>query len=128
MDKRPKVLETNTSTNYRGLGNTTIAPEVLLTITQLTTLGVPGVSRMSPLPGSVGRLLHHKVTGVHLQIEENYVTADLYLILINDVNIREVSQKVQAQVARAIIETVGMQVDQINIHVEDIDFPSEAEV
>ena len=42
---------------YSAQGSTTIAPEVLLTIAQLTTLNVPGVSRLSHIQGvGVNRL------------------------------------------------------------------------
>ena len=37
-------------------GKTTIAPDVLLTIAQLTTLQVEGVSRLSRTPAKVNRL------------------------------------------------------------------------
>ncbi|MQC26547.1 MAG: Asp23/Gls24 family envelope stress response protein [Chloroflexi bacterium] len=42
----------------------------------------------------------------------------------NDVNLRQVSRTIQDDVARALTEMVGMQAGQINIHIEDIDFPS----
>jgi len=46
----------------------------------------------------------------------------LHLILRQDVNIREVSRNVQQNVKRAIHEMVGMDVGQVNIHIEDIDY------
>ncbi len=54
--------------------------------------------------------------------EDNTVFADLFLILKQDVNIREVSRNVQQQVARAIQEMVGMEVGHVDIHIEDIDY------
>jgi uncharacterized alkaline shock family protein YloU len=42
----------------------------------------------------------------------------------NDINIREVSRQVQLNVARAISDIVGMTIGRVNVHVEDIDFPS----
>lgn len=110
-------------------GKTTIAPDVLLTIARLTTLSVPGVSRMSPVSGGVNRLFRRGLNeGVRIDIRENDVVyAELYVILKNDVNMREVSRKIQHQVARAISEMVGMQVGRVNVHIEDIDYPSQAE-
>lgn len=110
------------------IGRTTIAPDVLLNITKLTTLNVAGVKRMSSVSGGVNRWLTKGANeGVRLQVKDDQVSADLYIILAHDVNIREVSRNVQSQVARAIQEMVGMQVGTINIHIEDIDFPEEAE-
>jgi uncharacterized alkaline shock family protein YloU len=108
---------------------TSIAPEVLLTIARLTTLEVTGVSRMSEVPGGVNRLFQRGVgEGVRIDIREDEgVYADLYVILNNDVNVRDVSRKIQHKVARAISEMVGMQVGRVNVHIEDIDYPTEPE-
>ena len=107
-------------------GKTTIAPDVLMTIARLTTLNVEGVSRMSPAPASVNRLFQRGLEeGCRIEVQDEAVYADLYIILKKDVNIREVSRNIQTQVARAISEMVGMQVGRINIHIEDIDYPEE---
>jgi uncharacterized alkaline shock family protein YloU len=108
---------------------TTIAPEVLLTIARLTTLEVAGVSRMSDVPGGVNRLFQRGIgEGVRIEIrDDEAVFADLYVILQNDVNVRDVSRKIQHKVARAISEMVGMQVGRVNVHIEDIDYPTEPE-
>ena len=63
---------------------------------------------------------------VRMAIEDNTVMVDLFLILSSDVNIREVSQTVQQTVARAISEMTGLPVGHVNIHIEDIDYLSEA--
>lgn len=108
---------------YLNKGKTTIAPEVLLTIAQLTSLEVPGVSRMGSVPASVDRLFQRGYgEGVRIDIREEVVNIDLHLILCKDVNIRDVSRQVQYNVARAISEMVGMQVGRVNIHIEDIDY------
>lgn len=116
------------SETYTSQGSTTIAPDVLLTIAQLTALKVPGVSRLSHLPGaSVNRLFQRAQAkeGVQIEIIDDIVYADLYVVLKNDINVRNVSRKIQLSVARAISEMVGMQVGRVNIHIEDIDYPAE---
>lgn len=105
-------------------GKTTIAPEVLLTIVRMTALNVDGVSQLSTVPGGVNRLFRRGYgDGVRIEIEEDTVYADLYVVLNNDVNIRQVSRSLQKKVSRAISEMVGMRVGRINIHIEDIDYP-----
>ena len=107
-------------------GKTTISPDVLLTTVRLTTLLVDGVSRLSPVPAAINRLFkRHFGEGVVIDVQENTVSADIYVILENDVNIREVSRSIQRSVARAISEMVGMQVGRVNIHIEDIDYEKE---
>jgi len=107
---------------------TTIAPDVLTTIARLTALKVEGVSRMCLEPAGISRIFHRRMNeGVHVEIENDIVYADLYVILKHGINIREVSRNIQQQVARAISEMVGMQVGRLNIHIEDIDYPGETE-
>lgn len=117
------------STNYRTTaGKTTIAPEVLLTIARLTTLKVPEVSRMSTIPGGVNRLFKRGIgEGVRIDIQDDVVTADIYVVVKNNVNIRDVSRNIQHKVSRSISDMVGMQVGKVNVHIEDIDYPEDDE-
>jgi len=109
--------------NKKTYGKTTIAPEVLVSIAQLTTLGIDGVSRLTPVPRDVNTLFKKGLhEGVNITVEDDMVYVDLYVILRRDVNVREVSHAIQNQVARAISEMVGMEIGRINVHVEDIDF------
>jgi uncharacterized alkaline shock family protein YloU len=109
-------------------GKTTIAPDVLITIARLTALSVPGVSRLEPDPGDVNRLFKRGLNeGVKIEVENNAVYADLYVVLKRDVNVHDVSRTIQSQVARAISEMVGMEVGKINIHIEDIDYDVEVD-
>ncbi|MBN2501554.1 MAG: Asp23/Gls24 family envelope stress response protein [Anaerolineales bacterium] len=115
------------SEDPRPPGLTTIAPDVLIAIARLTTLNVEGVSHMNPAPGGVNRLLKrgHQGEGVFIEIHEDVVGVDIYVVMNNGVNIRKVSREIQEDVSRAISEMVGMQVGQINVHIEDIFFPPE---
>ena len=107
-------------------GKTTISIDVILTITRLTTLDVPGVHRMSQVPSRRFRtmLLHRQEEdGLHVEVVDDIVYTDIYVVLESDVNIREVGRNIQSAVARAITDMIGMQVGVINVHVEDIDYP-----
>jgi uncharacterized alkaline shock family protein YloU len=112
----------------RAPGTTTMAPGVLVTLARLTALAVPGVAGMAATPGGVNRLFRRgSGEGVRIQVEENRVCVDLYLILDQDTNVREVSRKVQADVARAIEDMVGMDVERVDIHIEDISYAATPE-
>jgi len=107
-------------------GKTTISIDVILTISRLTTLDVPGVSRMSQVPSRRFRtmLLHRQEeNGLHVEVEDDIVYTDIYVVLDAGVNIREVGRNIQIANARAITDMIGMQVGVINVHVEDIDYP-----
>lgn len=110
-------------------GKTTIAPDVLLTTVRLTTLQVEGVSRMGPVPARVNRLFRRGYgEGVVIEIRDNTVYTEIFIVLEHEVNIRDVSRTVQHDVGRAISEVIGMEIGRINIHIEDIDYPENSEV
>ena len=107
----------------RAPGSTTMAPGVLLTLARLTALSVPGVVDMAPIRSGVNRLFRRgSGAGVQINIEDGEVAVDLFLILAQDTNVREVSRNVQAEVVRAIEEMIGMDVIRVDIHIEDIDY------
>jgi uncharacterized alkaline shock family protein YloU len=115
-------------TDLYSSSKTTVSPDVLITITRLSALSVPGVSRMAQVPGGVNRLFKRGIgDGVRMEVKDNVVKADLYLILQRHINIREVSRNVQHQVARALQEMVGMEIGGIEIHIENIDMEEDTE-
>jgi uncharacterized alkaline shock family protein YloU len=102
-------------------GKTTMSPEVLVTIASMAALGVEGVSRFVPARGARKNVFKGSQDGIRIEVEADLVFVDLFLVLNEAVNIREVSRAVQRQVTRAITEMTGMLVGHVNIHVEDID-------
>jgi uncharacterized alkaline shock family protein YloU len=117
------IMEDTSQEQNEHQGATTIAPGVLVTIAQLTALGVPGVVRLTAPPVGINRWFRRTTgDGVIVGIDGDTVSVELHLILTHDVNVRQVSRKVQQEVARAIEEMVGMKVNSIDVHIEDIDF------
>ena len=108
------------------LGKVIIAPGVLVTIASLTTLSTPGVVRMSAgWTDSMGRLLRRRALsdGVKIEVEDNSVSIDLYIVVEQHVNMLKLSQEIQGEVSRAIQDMVGMTVRDVNIHIEDVEVP-----
>ncbi len=107
----------------------TIAPGVLLTIARMATLDVPGVVRMGSTPGGVDRLLRRvpAANGVQIAVDGDSVTAHLYVVADSTVNLREMSVQIQKSVSRSIRELLGMTVQSVNVHIEDVAFPQSEE-
>jgi len=106
------------------LGSVRISPEVLATIARLTTLSVPGVVRMyTGLPSNVDRLLRGRGSsdGVRIQVVDSAVGVDLTVVAYSGVNLYELGQTIQNQVARAIQNLVGMPVLAVNVRIEDVE-------
>jgi uncharacterized alkaline shock family protein YloU len=121
------MSETNNE-HDRAPGTTTMAPGVLVTLAKFTALNVPGVAGIAPKPGGVNRLFRRGTAeGVQIEIDEDRVWIELFLILESDTNVRDVSRKVQAEVARAIEDMVGMDVNRVDVHIEDVYFKPDEE-
>jgi len=106
------------------LGTVRISPQVLSTIARLTTLSVPGVLRMyRDLPGGVDRLLKGRGVGdgVRIEVVDDAVTVELYIVAASDVSMFDLGREIQARVARAIKDMVGMPVLAVNVHIENVD-------
>ena len=99
------------------VGKITIAPEVLETTVRLTALAVPGVARLAAPPGMRGILRH---SGVEVEVIGNSVRARLYAVTEPHVNMLNVGRQIQAEVARAIQDMIGMEVQSVDVHIEDV--------
>lgn len=99
-----------------------VARPVLTTIVRSTALQIRGVVRMAHISDQWSRLLGRDVPqqGITLTIKDNTVSADLYLIVRSGSNIVEVGTAVQEEVATAIENMIGMQVQNVNVYIQDV--------
>ena len=105
------------------LGKVTIAPNVLVTIVHKTAETVPGVARLSENVPGVKRLLGLPTVGhgVELDIIDDQVTVDVYLVAKRNVELLAMGRQLQREITRAIEDIVGKQVHEVNIHVDDVE-------
>jgi uncharacterized alkaline shock family protein YloU len=103
-------------------GRIEVAPEVLTTIARFAALGVDGVSRMGTVPADVARFFRRPARhdGVILEHSEGRLHFDIYVLMNPQVNVLEASRTIQAAVVEAIDKMVGLPVDAVNVHVEDV--------
>ena len=105
------------------IGRIEVAPDVLVTIAHYAALRVDGVAKMAPIPADVARLFRRETRnhGVLLNlVDENKIKFDIYVIMNPHVNIMETSQQLQTAVIEAIDTMVGIHVEAVNVHVEDV--------
>jgi uncharacterized alkaline shock family protein YloU len=100
------------------LGTVRIAPNVLATTARLTALSVPGIASMAEGPSLMARYWMHD--GVRVDVKQDAVSLDLYVVVEPEINMLTVSRQVQSEVARAIHDIVGMPVREINVHILDV--------
>ena len=113
----------DTMTSGNDIGNTTVSIEVINKIARLTTLSIEGVSRMSNCRERIEKwLASDDCKGVKVQLRNETVYVDVYVVLESDMNVREISREIQSRVTRTIEEMIGMKVGSVNVHIMDIDF------
>ncbi len=102
-------------------GAVTVEPEVIETIARHTALEVPGVVRIAER--DVDRILGLTGKSVVIAVDKGQVLVDLYLIAGPDISLLQLGRAVQYEVTRAIQQMVGMPVDAVNVHIEDVIYP-----
>jgi uncharacterized alkaline shock family protein YloU len=100
-----------------------IAPEVLATIVNLTTMSVPGIIAMANVPG--GGILNRRqpdaTRGVQVDVRGMTVEADVYVIASQGANMVSVGNEVQRKVAQAVHEMLGMDVRNVNVYIQGVE-------
>ena len=106
----------------QNLGKVTIAPNVLVTIVQKTSMSEPGVAQLCENVPGVKRLLgiHTASQGVAVSVADNLVTVNVYLMARRGVDLLQMGRNLQKQITRAMQDIVGMEVCEVNIHIDDI--------
>lgn len=100
------------------IGKTTIATSVISTVANLTTLAIPGVSRMS---SDAIQFNFPESEGVKVEVKDEKIYLDLYVIITSEQNARLLAETIQQRVYRAITETFELEVGRINVHIMNVD-------
>lgn len=107
---------------HESLGRIEVAPEVLATIAQFAVRRTEGVSRMAPIPADMARMFRRatRQDGIVLDFHDNQLRFNIYVIMEPHANVLEASKRIQAAVKEAMDTLVGLPVESINVHVEDV--------
>ena len=102
-------------------GMVTVEPEVLETIARFSALSVPGVVQL--VEKEVDRILGLQGKSVGVHVDAGKVTVDLSIVAGPDISLLRLGRSVQYEVTRAIQNMIGMPVDAVNVHIEDVVYP-----
>lgn len=122
LDKRIEKGE------HTDVGTVRIADEVVGIIAGLAAMEVPGVAGMSGgLVGGIAEMLGKKnlSKGVKVEVGEREAAADLFIIVEYGVRIPDVALRVQENVKRAVEAMTGLEVVEVNVHVQGVGFVQE---
>lgn len=121
----------NVHEEHRDNGAVRISDEVVGVIAGLAAVEVPGVAGMSGsgLAGSVVEMLGKRnlSKGVKVSVGEKQAAVELSIIVDYGVRIPAVAQSVQENVRKAIESMTGLQVVEVNVHVQGVDFADKTE-
>lgn len=126
MEKRERVERTE----HNETGSIRIADEVVGIIAGLAATEVTGVAGMSAgLVGGIAEMLGKKnlSKGVKVEVGEREAAVDLYIIVEYGVRIPDIALRVQENVKRAIETMTGLDVVEVNIHVQGVGFGHDGE-
>ena len=124
MEKRERIEKTE----HNDVGSIRIADEVVGIIAGLAATEVAGVAGMSAgLVGGIAEMLGKKnlSKGVKVEVGEREAAVDLYIIVEYGVRIPDVALRVQENVKCAIESMTGLDVVEVNIHVQGVGFAIE---
>lgn len=106
------------------IGKTNISNEVLSKIAGVAAMECCGVVGMSPrnIKDGIAELLRRENInkGIEVNIENDIVNFDLYIIVAYGIRISEVAQIIQETVKFNVENMSGLKVGQINIHVQGV--------
>ena len=110
---------------HNDVGMIRIADEVVGIIAGLAATEVAGVAGMSGgLVGGIAEILGKKnlSKGVKVEVGEREAAVDLYIIVEYGIRIPDVALRVQENVKRAIESMTGLEVVEVNIHIQGVGF------
>lgn len=119
----------STGANVEIASNLTISEEVIGIIAGLAAAEVEGVSGMTlGFVDGINQMLgnNKKYTkGVKIELDENNVTIDLYVIVRYGVKIPDVAFSIQNSVKNSVESMTGLNVKAVNINVQGVTFEKE---
>lgn len=110
------------------LGTIKIANEVVAIIAGLAATEIEGVAGMSGgIAGGIAELLGRKnlTKGVKVEVGEKEAAVDIFIVVNFGVRVPDVAIKIQENVKKAIERMTGLQVVEVNVHVQGVAFPQE---
>lgn len=108
------------------LGELRIANEVVGIIAGLAATEVEGVAGMSGgIAGGIAEMLGRRnlSKGVKVEVGEEQAAVDLFVVVEYGVRIPDVAWQIQENVKRAIESMTGLDVVEVNVHVQGVNFP-----
>lgn len=121
-------MEENVQSVVNEIGAIKITDEVVAIIAGIAATEVPGVTGMSGgIAGGIAEALGRKnlAKGVKVEVGEKEAAIDLFIIVEYGFRIPEVAWTIQEKVKQAVEEMTGLNVVEVNIHIQGVNIERE---
>jgi len=117
----------NAQNNRKAKGNVVFGNNILLSVINLATKEIAGVSSIVTKYGSVLSKWFDKnyLDGVRISYQNGKTIVDVYINVYFGYNVSEIAYRVQENIKNSIASMIEMNIDKINVHVLGVDFNSE---
>ena len=122
-------MEENVQSVVNEIGAVKITDEVVAIIAGIAATDVPGVTSMSGgIAGGIAEALGRKnlAKGVKVEVGDKEAAIDLFIIVEYGFRIPEVAWAIQEKVKQAVEEMTGLNVIEVNIHIQGVNIEKES--
>lgn len=112
---------------YTTKGKITCNKNIVLSVINLAAKEIAGVSSLSDNFGSAIKkwFSNNYYEGVKITYDKENVVIDVYLNVFYGYNVSEIAYRVQENIKNSLSSMIDINVDKINVHVLDVEFPKE---
>ena len=111
-------------------GNVVYNKDILLSVINLAAKEIAGVSSLSNNFGSAIKkwFSDNYCEGVKIAYDkQDNITVDVYLNVFYGYNVSEIAYRVQENIKNSLSAMIDIDINKINVHVLDVEFPKEEE-
>ena len=130
VNQKEQMDEETIQADKKDMGEIRISSEVVSVIASNAALQVEGVASLSGgIAGNISQVLGRKnpFRGIKVEVAEHRkVTIDLHVIVEYGARIPDVAWKIQERIKNSVEQMTGLQVEEINIHVQGVSFDKDS--
>lgn len=111
-------------------GNVTCNKDIILSVINLAAKEIAGVSSLSENFGSAISkwFSNNYYEGVKISYDkQDNIIVDVYLNVFYGYNVSEIAYRVQENIKNSLLAMIDIDINKINVHVLDVEFPKEEE-
>lgn len=116
--------ELNENQSNKNKGKVTCNKNILLSIINLATKEIAGVSSLCDnFGGGIKKIFSNNYTnGVKIEYTNNGVNIDVFVKVLYGYSVPDIAYKVQENIKNGISSMLDVKINSINVHVQSVDF------